>query len=129
MVPIDAPQSASAGSSHHLTTDQRIHRLQIGISVEEPMQRVEQRGTERRLPWLSTLAGPGQRRKLPQVVQSQSGDLRNTQPRKTEANHELVPQTHQGSVLASADELPERLLVGEPPARVASLDLAVGAAV
>jgi len=48
------------------------------------------------------------------VVDAKPGDLGQPEVGQAEPDDELVAQTDDGSVRAGSDQLPERLLVGEP---------------
>jgi hypothetical protein len=78
---------------------------------------------------LASLAGPGDRRKVAEVVDGEVLDFGDAHSEEAEPDDDLVAESDEGAVLTVGDEGAVCLVVGEPAAGVLGLDLSVCALV
>jgi hypothetical protein len=127
--PIEASGSAAAGSSEDLADDEWRLGLRIGVGGEVAGDGVAEGASCGRLAGFATFAGPGDGRQVAKIVDAEGSDLGEAHAEEAEADDDLVSEADEGPVLAGGEKLLVCLVVGEPPAGIAGLDLAIGAAV
>lgn len=124
VVPVEASWYSLTGCSGLLTADQRVLGTGFGVVGEVAPDGVHECCAGGHGTGTPALAGPGDRRQRCDIDDPQRRHLTDAHASKSEAHHDLVTETDQRAVLAGADELAVRLVVGEPSPPVRCLHLA-----